>query len=189
MIFHHHHHHHLHLDSFQEHQKLAEELAHTCYLTFARFYMKIFLMLTIMYHRQRTNMLLVFRQPTFLAPEISYFNYEPGSTKVVDSSSPRTFEQDFDLPPTHRTSTSSPTTLTTCWGRRPWRACSISTTSQATRLTKTGAGRYSRYWRLRFGFDRKISKITWISAYHCFVICRASRHTQKCQEATQQSAM
>ena len=56
--------------------------------------MKILLMLTIMYHRQRTNMLLVFRQPTFLAPEISYFNYEPGSTKVADSSSPRT----FDLP-------------------------------------------------------------------------------------------
>jgi len=38
------------------HQRLAEELAHTCYLTFAR-------------------------QPTFLAPEISYFNTEPGSTK------------------------------------------------------------------------------------------------------------
>ena len=99
MIFHPHphlfHHPHHHLHSFQEHQKLAEELAHTCYLTFARFYMKIFLMLTIMYHRQRTNMLLVFRQPTFLAPEISYFNYEPGSTKVIDSSFPRTFEQGF----------------------------------------------------------------------------------------------
>jgi len=40
----------------KEHLSLAEELAHTCYLTFAR-------------------------QPTFLAPEISYFNTEAGSTK------------------------------------------------------------------------------------------------------------
>merc|ERR1719167_805985 len=40
----------------RHHQTLAEELAHTCYLTFAR-------------------------QPTFLAPEISYFNTEAGSTK------------------------------------------------------------------------------------------------------------
>ena len=62
--------------------------------------MKILLMLTIIYHRQHTDIHLAFRQPTFLAPEISYFNYEPGSTKVVDSSSPRTFEQDFDLPGT-----------------------------------------------------------------------------------------
>jgi len=45
-----------HLGLPKGHQKLAEELAYTCYLTFAR-------------------------QPTFLAPEISYFNYEPGSTK------------------------------------------------------------------------------------------------------------
>ena len=36
-------------------QAMAEELAYTCYLTFAR-------------------------QPTNLAPEITYFNYEPGST-------------------------------------------------------------------------------------------------------------
>ena len=62
--------------------------------------MKILLMLTIMYHSQHTDIHLAFRQPTFLAPEISYFNYEPGSTKVVDSSSPRTFEQGFDQPPT-----------------------------------------------------------------------------------------
>ena len=62
--------------------------------------MKIFLMLTIMYHSQYTDIHLAFRQPTFLAPEISYFNYEPGSTKVIDSSSPRTFEKGFDLPGT-----------------------------------------------------------------------------------------
>jgi len=40
----------------KEHLTLAQELAYTCYLTFAR-------------------------QPTFLAPEISYFNTESGSTK------------------------------------------------------------------------------------------------------------
>jgi len=40
----------------RHHQTLAEELAHTCYLTFAK-------------------------QPTFLAPEISYFNTDSGSTK------------------------------------------------------------------------------------------------------------
>ena len=57
--------------------------------------MKILLMLTIMYHSQHTGIHLAFRQPTFLAPEISYFNYEPGSTKVIDSSFPRTFEQGF----------------------------------------------------------------------------------------------
>ena len=62
--------------------------------------MKILLMLTIMYHSQHTGIHLAFRQPTFLAPEISYFNYEPGSTKVIECSSPRTFEQDFDLPGT-----------------------------------------------------------------------------------------
>jgi len=40
----------------KEHLTLAQELAYTCYLTFAR-------------------------QPTFLAPEISYFNTDSGSTK------------------------------------------------------------------------------------------------------------
>ena len=56
----------------REHLTLAQELAHTCYLTFAR-------------------------QPTFLAPEISYFNTEPGSTKdfyvkvsVYDGTAPLT---------------------------------------------------------------------------------------------------
>jgi len=45
-----------HLGMPKQHQTLAEELAYTCYLTFAK-------------------------QPTFLAPEISYFNTESGSTK------------------------------------------------------------------------------------------------------------
>ena len=70
----------------REHLTLAQELAYTCYLTFAR-------------------------QPTFLAPEISYFNTEPGSTKdfYVKVSVPG-----GTTPPNNHQINSSPMMLTTC---------------------------------------------------------------------------
>ena len=95
-----------------------------------------------------------------------------------------------------RTSTWSQTMPTTSWGRRPWRAFSTSTTSPATRPTKTGVGKYSRSLKKNcLGLDddnidycdvgngRMSQEKNWLD-----LICRGSRPTPRCQEATLPSA-